>query len=482
MKSRISSKTRLRTGLKLRLRYKVIIGIGLLLILSGIAVIIILNTGRSTEVKADTKDIKAPLNNNAYFTAAPDSYIEFGCGRDLSCISNIPNNRELTVSMWVQWGDFNTQGVGPYAELFSLCDSAGSGLNGTFWMEHNYSNSSFRFSVKTANNGRVSVTSTTHPVAGQWYHLTGVYKGNGGISRLYIYVNGILEATTNNVSGNLAPISATSRLNMGRWCNPQDNYRHFNGYLDDVSIWTIALTASQVMNLTTNPTSVTGNSYNASGLIGFWNFDDYTATSQGSCTNTGIIGPGATLPVELISFTAEKKGNEVDLEWITASEHNNDYFLVERSLDLEHFETVDKLSGAGESNNPIRYRSTDREPGDALNYYRLRQVDFDGSTTLSKVIVVSMNAAKSDAGELKASPNPFSDQLILSYKALVPGPIDILLYDLNGKVVTQKEDEVLVGDNTLQFAVNSDIRNGYYLLCVRQNNANTHMVKLLKSL
>ena len=100
------------------------------------------------------------------------------------------------------------------------------------------------------------------------------------------------------------------------------------------------------------------------------------------------IGNGTPLPIELLTFTADAVENEVVLNWSTVSEINNHYFEIERSTDLKNSKIIGKLNGAGNSNTLLNYTVTDKNPDLGINYYRLKQVDFDGKFTLSEWIPV----------------------------------------------------------------------------------------------
>ena len=99
----------------------------------------------------------------------------------------------------------------------------------------------------------------------------------------------------------------------------------------------------------------------------------------------------AALPIELTTFTAVRKEKSVLLEWETAGEINNDYMAVERSGDAKFFTEIGKQKGAGNSNMTLRYQLEDTAPLSGINYYRLRQVDYDGTTNYSKIISVNFN-------------------------------------------------------------------------------------------
>ena len=113
-----------------------------------------------------------------------------------------------------------------------------------------------------------------------------------------------------------------------------------------------------------------------------------------------------TFPVEFIDFRAQlnSQTQNVDLEWSTASELNNDLFILERSVDSRSFESIGQVPGAGNSNTIRSYSFTDREAQMGPNFYRLRQVDYDGSFEYSSI--VSINVQEGEVNSLWVYPSP----------------------------------------------------------------------------
>ena len=155
---------------------------------------------------------------------------------------------------------------------------------------------------------------------------------------------------------------------------------------------------------------------------------DVTVTSFGPFTLTPIISP---LPIELLSFHAQPTGKEVTLEWVTASERNNDYFTVLRSADGFRFEPILHVEGAGNSTTAIRYADVDEQPLQGLSYYKLRQTDMDGTTSESQVVAVRFSASK--GGSLVAWPNPAESELNLA--GFGGTNAEVRLMDAAGRVV-----------------------------------------------
>lgn len=114
---------------------------------------------------------------------------------------------------------------------------------------------------------------------------------------------------------------------------------------------------------------------------------NYTVYTQINPWSAGVSGSTSPLPVELIAFDATKESNYVQLDWVTASELNNDYFEILKSDNGVHFESIGRVAGVGTSQQSNRYSFTDFDTKSS-NYYKLKQVDYDGISTYSEVIHV----------------------------------------------------------------------------------------------
>lgn len=137
------------------------------------------------------------------------------------------------------------------------------------------------------------------------------------------------------------------------------------------------------------------------------------------------------LPVELLSFNARAKGEFVELYWSTASETNNLGFDIERYNSGNEWINIGFVTGAGNSNKLNNYVLTDVQPAKGLNYYRLKQTDFDGKFSYSKTISVSMSGKE---GQLIVD-QPFinENKLIIPVSSGFAGEVNIDLLDITGK-------------------------------------------------
>jgi hypothetical protein len=120
-----------------------------------------------------------------------------------------------------------------------------------------------------------------------------------------------------------------------------------------------------------------------------------TVTSAAAVTYYGpfTIGliPPTPLPIEMLRFDGTCTGHSIQLNWSTGTENNNDYFTIERAVDGQTFSSIGIVDGAGNSNHLIQYSFFDTDPSSGTNYYRIRQTDFNGQYSLSKIIAVNGN-------------------------------------------------------------------------------------------
>jgi len=123
-------------------------------------------------------------------------------------------------------------------------------------------------------------------------------------------------------------------------------------------------------------------------IICMSNWSYVTANVTLDFFGTATISCVPVLPIELIDFAATCEGDAVLVRWNTATERNNDLFTVERSVDASIWAPIEQLPGAGNSQYMTHYEIRDMEPGVTVRYYRLRQTDFDGTSTYSSVVAV----------------------------------------------------------------------------------------------
>jgi len=161
-----------------------------------------------------------------------------------------------------------------------------------------------------------------------------------------------------------------------------------------------------------------------------------SSTNYNTTTSTGWnSGNSASsqLPITLAEFNAEIISEGVQLEWKTATELNNNYFVIQRSTDGIEFEDVSRINGAGTSNVLTEYGFTDVNAPEGVVYYRLMQVDYDGTFAFSSIIYVD---TKNDNGIVNITKVIAKDNSIDVYVNKTTDASSVLsLYTLNGKLI-----------------------------------------------
>jgi len=181
-----------------------------------------------------------------------------------------------------------------------------------------------------------------------------------------------------------------------------------------------------------------------------------------SASSVGCINCASSLPIELLRFDAQKENESVACYWETASEIDNDYFLVERSADGIIYEPIGTMKGAGTSSQPHTYKLYDASPYlNVISYYRLIQVDFDGSTHISDI--ASVNFLQNP--EITLFPNPSSGQLTIIVKHLEAA--EIVMYNSVGQLIPL---ESIVYEDHITFAV-SQLAPGLYSINYMKNGS-----------
>ena len=211
-----------------------------------------------------------------------------------------------------------------------------------------------------------------------------------------------------------------------------------------------------------------GASGNGSGG-GFWS---RALGSGGSFFSSGL---SSSLPIELLTFSAVPIDNSyVFLTWKTATETNNQYFDVERSADMENFKSVsgeDKIPGAGTSSNEHSYDAKDMAPFKGLSYYRLKQIDFDGKYTYSKVEPVNFGSGSLAQLSVFPSPSVPGQNVYVKMNGLPEQEkVLVVLMDVLGQTVFSKGMYSDANGNILE-PIDNHIPAGVYTVIGSSDNA-----------
>lgn len=173
------------------------------------------------------------------------------------------------------------------------------------------------------------------------------------------------------------------------------------------------------------------------------------------------------LPIQLLSFDAKKEGDDcVKLEWQTLGEVNNDYFVVERSVDGVSFEQLFEQPGMGNISDYVSYSKIDSFPHQGVSYYRLKQVDLNGDYTYSQIRSVSFEGISIVA----AYPNPAIDNVVLLLNSSFPTTAIIQIFDPLGKEMLRKQQKIGNELTTLDINIAALPTSSYIIKVTTEDN------------
>lgn len=179
---------------------------------------------------------------------------------------------------------------------------------------------------------------------------------------------------------------------------------------------------------------------------------------------TIFAGSGSCLvpfPVELVAFEVSKNHDQVRIDWTTATEINNDYFVVEHAADGRSFEPIAKINGAGHSAVESSYSFIHDFPAKGLNYYRLVQVDFDGAKTYSHIKTIELDQV---GFAVKLFPSLVQDELTISLSDELSDDGFAIIYDVSGRMIRT----ISLRRKNIQHLVQlSDLDQGVYFVGFR---------------
>jgi len=219
------------------------------------------------------------------------------------------------------------------------------------------------------------------------------------------------------------------------------------------------ITQNVSINHTTNPIL----SLEDGTAIACWSNGDVYAAKFG--------GTDGLLPVSLISFTATLQKNTTLLQWATAQEINSSYFEVQHADNSLQFTNLVTVQASGNVNTQHSYSTVDPNPVTGINYYRLKEVNKDGSFVYSNIVNVTVSGVTGMA----AYPNPARENVIIKINALTQKTV-LNMYDVQGRLVMQKQVILAGGDNLIDWNV-SNIAPGIYYVEAGKTGMRVKIVK-----
>ena len=187
----------------------------------------------------------------------------------------------------------------------------------------------------------------------------------------------------------------------------------------------------------------------------------FTISYLGGDGNDMTMTFDSPLPVELINFGAKALEEEVKLFWSTASETNNDYFTIERSSDGRNFEAIAEIFGNGTTTTFSNYSFTDKNPERGLNYYRLKQTDFDGKFTYSDIKTVEFESIES----VLIYPTMVNNLVNIEIELPHEKDLKVVLRDLTGRIIKQFS----ITENKSELSL-SNLNPGSYFISIYGND------------
>ena len=223
-----------------------------------------------------------------------------------------------------------------------------------------------------------------------------------------------------------------------------------------------------------NPGTQTGGTVTASGLtIGNTYYMMIDGNAGAGC-DFSVAGWDVSLPIELIKFEGYnfKGGNK--LNWSTATEINNDYFIVQKSSDAQSFENIGIVNGYGNSNSLKEYSFIDDSPrANEVAFYRLRQIDFDGKYSHSKILIIETK----EEVDVKIYPNPTSNNFSFDISESDNESYTVIYTNVMG-ANHREQINISEGSNTYEVNEFKSLATGIYF--VQIINGNNQVVKSQK--
>ncbi len=187
-------------------------------------------------------------------------------------------------------------------------------------------------------------------------------------------------------------------------------------------------------------------------------------------SRTALVSPVGQ-PVEFIEVKAALVEQEVQVDWSTASETNNDFFTIEKSYDLDKFVSVGQVKGAGDSHEVKHYNFVDHRVRPGIAYYRIRQTDFDGTEKYSKVVSVNADDIYKLA-EVTLFPNPATnDNINIRLMSMdADSEVTVTIMDMMGRVVLEEVFDAVTLMEGQRIKPTHGLGVGTYIVNIKQGS------------
>lgn len=203
--------------------------------------------------------------------------------------------------------------------------------------------------------------------------------------------------------------------------------------------------------------------------------EKYITVNNADVNNINFGLYSASLAVDLVKFYAEKKGATVELNWITTSETNSNYFEIERSNDGVNFEVIGIKAAAGESTKSLSYQFIDAHPLNGNNYYRLKEIDKKYNYTYSSITSVYYTTAN---GFMVVSPNPINSLYKINLNSVSTGNYLLQIFNFSGMLIEESQFELNESKLELNRSADSLEKGWYYIRVFNKDNNHQFVEKI----
>lgn len=211
----------------------------------------------------------------------------------------------------------------------------------------------------------------------------------------------------------------------------------------------------------TSAAVTSGGTYIAQAGNGDYESDHYVDVINDSYSTFYLHKGGIALPVNIVSFTAQRTGRANKLSWTTAQEINTSYYVIEHSTDGRNYSSIGEVTAAGSGTGNYSYSFTDYTPALGINFYRLRIIETNGSAKFSAV----RSVRNEGTADVAVYPNPAKDHMMVNITSDIADKAAITINDMNGKLVYTSNTLINAGMN-------------YINISMAKMNAGTYVIKI----
>ncbi len=353
-------------------------------------------------------------SGNSLIFNGVNNYIQFASSPSFDITSGV-----VSVSSWIKIDYLPTEMVNAYGPIF---DSQGD----QYVIYEDKGNRELRFKAATTGGAARPGILQAELITGKWINVVGVYDGANAM----IYLNGVMKGTlplTGTIlSGQVAMLGKNGTVGT---------LSYLKGSIDQVAVFDKALSGAEILEM----------------------YNNYKVAAD------------YIVPVELTSFSAQAAKDKINLVWETATETNNYGYEIQKSSDKINFTAIGFVKGAGTSTEKHTYTYTDDSRATNKVYYRLKQIDFDGTSWYSQVVEAA-NVIPTEFALSQNYPNPFNPATTIKFQLPVNSKVSLKVYDILGSEVATLVDEVKeAGYYELSFN-GSGLASGTYFFRINADN------------